>query len=118
MQALMLTLIFFIAGVNKIFNFNGVLQDFHTKISYLPKFISKIIILFVILIEIICPIIIICFFFTLHFKNFAHFAIVLLMVFTILATLLYHIPINFNQLVKFLYNISLLGGLWLLIEEI
>ena len=117
-QAIMLTLIFFVAGVNKIFNFTGVVQDFNNRLPFLPKFISQIIILGVIIIEIICPLIIVNSFNSKKIKQISHMALTILIGFTILATLLYHKPTNMSQSIKFLSNTALLGGLWLLIEQL
>lgn len=117
-QSIMITLIFFVAGVNKIFNFKGVVQDFNNRLPFLSKFISQIIILGVIIIEIICPLIIVNSFNSKKIKQISHMALTILIGFTILATLLYHNPTNMSQTIKFLSNTALLGGLWLLIEQL
>lgn len=117
-QAIMLTLIFLIAGINKIFNFNGVVEDFNNRLIFLPRFICKIIILAVIIIEIGCPSIIVYSFSSKKIKKFAHIALLMLIGFTVLVTLLYHFPSNMSQIIKFLSNTALLGGLWLLIEQL
>ena len=114
----MLTLIFFIAGINKILNFNGVVDDFNSRLVFLPKFLAQLIILAVILIEIICPVIIVYSFNYKKIKTIAYIALITLCVFTILATLLYHLHGSINQIIKFLSNTALLGGLWLLIEQL
>lgn len=117
-QAVMLTLIFFIAGINKVLNFKGVVNDFNSRLSFLPKFLAQIIILAVIVIEIVCPAIVVYYFNSNKVKSLAHIAVIILIGFTILATLLYHLPTNVSQIIKFLSNTALLGGLWLLIEQI
>lgn len=117
-QAVMLTLIFFIAGINKVLNFKGVVNDFNSRLSFLPKFLAQIIILAVIVIEIICPAIVVYSFNSNKAKSLAQVAVIILIGFTILATLLYHLPTNVSQIIKFLSNTALLGGLWLLIEQI
>jgi putative oxidoreductase len=117
-QAVMLTLIFFIAGINKVLNFKGVVNDFNSRLSFLPKFLAQIIILAVIVIEIVCPAIVVYSFNSNKVKLLARVAVVILIGFTILATLLYHLPTNVSQIIKFLSNTALLGGLWLLIEQI
>jgi len=117
-QAVMLTLIFFIAGINKVLNFKGVVNDFNSRLSFLPKFLAQIIILAVIVIEIVCPAIVVYSFNSNKVKTLAQVAVIILIGFTILATLLYHLPTNVSQIIKFLSNTALLGGLWLLIEQI
>jgi putative oxidoreductase len=117
-QAVMLTLIFFIAGINKVLNFKGVVNDFNSRLSFLPKFLAQIIILAVIVIEIVCPAIVVYSFNSNKVKLLARVAVVILIGFTILATLLYHLPTNVSQIIKFSSNTALLGGLWLLIEQI
>jgi hypothetical protein len=117
-QAVMLTLIFFIAGINKVLNFKGVVNDFNSRLSFLPKFLAQIIILAVIVIEIVCPAIVVYSFNSNKVKLLAQVAVIILIGFTILATLLYHLPTNVSQIIKFLSNTALLGGLWLLIEQI
>ena len=117
-QAVMLTLIFFIAGINKVLNFKGVVNDFNSRLAFLPKFLVQIIILAVIVIEIVCPAIVVYSFNSNKIKSLAQVAVIILIGFTILATLLYHLPTNVSQIIKFLSNTALLGGLWLLIEQI
>ena len=117
-QAVMLTLIFFIAGINKVLNFKGVVNDFNSRLAFLPKFLAQIIILAVIVIEIVCPAIVVYSFNSNKIKLLAQVAVIILIGFTILATLLYHLPTNVSQIIKFLSNTALLGGLWLLIEQI
>lgn len=117
-QAVMLTLIFFIAGINKVLNFKGVVNDFNSRLAFLPKFLAQIIILAVIVIEIVCPAIVVYSFNSNKVKLLAHIAVIILIGFTILATVLYHLPTNVSQIIKFLSNTALLGGLWLLIEQI
>ena len=117
-QAVMLTLIFFIAGINKVLNFKGVVNDFNSRLVFLPKILAQIIILAVIVIEIVCPAIVVYSFNSNKAKSLAQVAVIILIGFTILATLLYHLPTNVSQIIKFLSNTALLGGLWLLIEQI
>ena len=117
-QAVMLTLIFFIAGINKVLNFKGVVNDFNSRLAFLPKFLAQIIILAVIVIEIVCPAIVVYSFNSNKVKSLAQVAVMILIGFTILATVLYHLPTNVSQIIKFLSNTALLGGLWLLIEQI
>ena len=117
-QAVMLTLIFFIAGINKVLNFKGVVNDFNSRLAFLPKFLAQIIILAVIVIEIVCPAIVVYSFNSNKVKSLAQVAVMILLGFTILATVLYHLPTNVSQIIKFLSNTALLGGLWLLIEQI
>jgi len=111
--ATLITLMFFLSGIEKIYTFSQTTMDFSNKIS-IPLILSKIVISGVILLEIIAPIIIITYTFTGLFNLLPLFksALISLIIFTIMATIMYHNPFksskNYNT---FISHLSIIGGL-------
>ena len=111
--AVLITLIFFLSGIDKINTFSKTTIDFSNKIN-IPLIFSKLVISCVILLEIIAPIIIISYTFTGLLNLFPLFktAVISLIIFTILATIMYHNPFksskNYNT---FISHLSIIGGL-------
>lgn len=110
-----ITLLFFISGFYKIKDFIQVVKGFmnKTKVSFT---LSKIIITCVILLEIIAPLIISIYSYNYNpvLYTYTKVSLLGLIIFTILATLIYHFPpfgTNYNS---FMSNLSTLGGLLLL----
>jgi uncharacterized membrane protein YphA (DoxX/SURF4 family) len=110
-----ITLLFFLSGFNKITDFIQVVKEF-TNRTKIPFTLSKIIIIGVILLEIIAPLIISIYSYNhnplLH--TYAKLSLLGLIVFTILATFMYHFPPVGQNYYSFLSNISTVGGLLLL----
>lgn len=120
---LFLLAIFVIAGINKINGFNGTVKGFRgmlpKNLQKLPLLLFQIIIVVVILIEIVCPLLIVYMDNDNNTQlptNIRNCSLYILIGFTILATILYHNPINKNQINNFLKNLAIIGGLILLIE--
>lgn len=111
--AFLITLMFFLSGIDKIFTFSKTSIEFSNKIN-IPLILSKLVISCVILLEIIAPIIIISYTFTGLFNLLPLFksALISLIVFTIVATIMYHNPFesskNYNT---FISHLSIIGGL-------
>ena len=107
--SIFITFFFFKAGINKIKDFKKTVDGFKKKVPLLKNntFISSIIIASVVLLEIIAPLLIVFSSFTNKNKNIAKICCYGLIIFTVLATLLYH-PTNFAS------NLSVIGGLILL----
>jgi uncharacterized membrane protein YphA (DoxX/SURF4 family) len=83
--------------------------------THLPLILSKLIIIGVILLEIIAPFIISLSALTNSIKKiYTQIAILSLIVFTILATLIYHFPPYGGNYYSFMSNLSTIGGLMLL----
>jgi uncharacterized membrane protein YphA (DoxX/SURF4 family) len=116
---ILITAMFFLSGFHKLINFDKTVNNFKGKINInVNEYIYKFIITSVVLLEILAPIIIVYYYTTGKFKQFSNYAVYGLIIFTILATLLYH-PLNINDYYKsipFWANISLIGGLLLLIK--
>ncbi len=117
----LLVLMFLISGFNKIYTFDGVVEGLKQKIQYdIPIEFYKIVILVVILLEIIAPLLIINYAMTGNNKQEAYYSVIGLLLFTILATIIYHFPdfSNYKKSLPFWANISLIGGLLLLAKNI
>ncbi len=111
---ILLLLIFFLSGINKIQNFKSTVSGFKNVFfsKKLPNFIYNIIIFLVIVLEILAPIIIIYNSQTNDLSQLAHYSSISLAIFTILATYLYHNPITQKgQYYYFMKNLSIIGGL-------
>lgn len=117
----LLVIMFIISGINKVFNFNGTGIGLKEKLNYnIPDYIYNLIIVIVILLEIIAPLIVIYYITTKKYREWAYYSVIALVIFTILATLLYHFPdfSNYKRSLAFWANVSLLGGLLLLAKNI
>ena len=111
--------IFVFSGINKILNFNSNVDSLSKKFNYIkniPHIIFTIIIIIAIIIVIGAPIIILCNNFNYIGNDIARYAVVSLLIFTVIATLLYHLPTDDGQMIHFLKNLSLIGGLLLYYE--
>lgn len=113
----LLLLMFFLAGINKISNFNSTVSSFKSKffMKNLPNIFYTLIIVSVIILEIVAPIIImidISGYYPLQALSF--FSTIGLAIFTILATLMYHPPTAPKEKINFMKNMSITGGLILL----
>ena len=113
-----ITLLFFISGFHKIKDFMNVVKGFMSKTA-LPLLLAKLIISGVILLEIAAPLIIALYSYNANPKLYTYTKLSLLglIVFTILATLLYHFPPFGTNYYSFMSNLSTLGGLLLLYQH-
>ena len=113
-----ITLLFFISGFHKIKDFMNVVKGFMSKTA-LPLSLDKLIISGVILLEIAAPLIIALYSYNANPKLYTYTKLSLLglIVFTILATLLYHFPPFGTNYYSFMSNLSTLGGLLLLYQH-
>jgi uncharacterized membrane protein YphA (DoxX/SURF4 family) len=113
--SIFITILFFLSGFHKIKDFINVTKGFIKK-THLPFTLGKVIIALVILLEIIAPFIITVYSYNYNplLLPYARLSIIGLIIFTILATLLYHFPPNKGNYYSFMSNISTIGGLMLL----
>ena len=113
-----ITLLFFISGFHKIKDFMNVVKGFMTKTA-LPLSLAKLIISGVILLEIVAPLIIALYSYNANpnLYTYTKLSLLGLIVFTILATLLYHFPPFGTNYYSFMSNLSTLGGLLLLYQH-
>ena len=111
--AILITLMFFLSGIEKIYTFSKTTMDFSNKTN-IPLTLSKLVISGVILLEIIAPIIIISYTFTGLFNLLPFFktALISLIVFTIVASIMYHNPFKSSKnYYEFITHLSIIGGL-------
>lgn len=113
-----LNTMFFVAGIDKFFNFDKVVKGLQQRIQFpLPSLILQFMIVCAILIEIVAPIIILksSLHRTKESDRLAAYASMSLIVFTILATLIYHFPpFTSAKYYPFMSNLSTVGGLSLM----
>ena len=111
--AVLITLMFFLSGIEKIYTFSKTSLGFANKIN-IPLTLSKLVISIVILLEIIAPIIITSYTFTGLFNLLPLFkaAVLSLIVFTVAATMMYHNPFKSSKnYYTFISHLSIIGGL-------
>lgn len=120
LAAILLTAMFFLSGFQKIITYTKTVDNFKEKMNInVNTEIYHLVILLVILLEILAPVIIVYHCITGEYTAYSNYAIVSLIIFTILATLLYH-PLditNYYKSIPFWANISLIGGLLLLLKD-
>lgn len=109
-------LMFFIAGIDKIVNFNKVVNGLQKRLSFntkplLPEMLYQVMILVAILIEIIAPIVIFKASNNRKYRKYGVNACYSLIAFTILATTIYHFPPFGVKYYPFMSNITTVGGL-------
>lgn len=112
LASILITYIFFQAGINKIMDFSNTVNGLKDKVTFTKHIplLPSVIIVGVILLEIFAPLNIIYSAFTNKQKQVAKASCYALIVFTIIATLIYH-PTNFAS------NLSVIGGLILLSKK-
>ena len=111
--AILITLVFFLSGIEKIYMFSKSTMNFSKKMK-VPLTLAKIIISGVILLELIAPIIITSYTFTGLFALLSLFktALISLIAFTVAATIMYHDPFKGGEsYYAFMSNLSTIGGL-------
>lgn len=120
LAAILLTAMFFLSGFQKIITYVKTVDNLKGKMNInVNTEIYYLVILLVILLEILAPVIIVYHCITGEYTAYSNYAIVSLIIFTILATLLYH-PLditNYYKSIPFWANISLIGGLLLLLKD-
>jgi uncharacterized membrane protein YphA (DoxX/SURF4 family) len=107
---------FFVSGIDKIFSFQETVDSLTNKIPFeISSILVNLVIVFVILLEIIAPLLIIYYFISGNYKKYAYYSVISLCIFTILATILYHPPkFPYKKSLGFWANMTLVGGLLLL----
>jgi uncharacterized membrane protein YphA (DoxX/SURF4 family) len=116
LYSILLTLMYLLSGINKILAYNDVVKGFQNKVKM--KNLSNIIIAIVILLEIICPILIIKGTLNRSYKKIGRLSTYVLICFTILATYLYHFPPTNRDYYPFMSNMTAIGGLFLMSKNL
>lgn len=101
---------FFTSGVDKILNFDSTVRGFMSKVP-VSQSLARLAILAAIVIEIAAPLLIN--YGHYHNRNATALGLLSLVVFTILATLIYHFPPRGKQYYAFMSNLTTIGGLML-----
>ena len=116
--AFLITIMFFLSGIDKIKKFSGVTKSIQKNfiISTLPIWFYQLSLIFVILLEIFAPLIIVYSSVTYSLESLALYSCYALVVFTILATIMYHPPNKKKEYHYFMKNLSIVGGLLALAE--
>lgn len=114
-----LNFMFFVSGFDKLFNFTKVVNGLQKRLGNMtmPLMVYQILITGAILIEIVCPMVILYSSLIRNKKNnkMGMYASIMLIVFTITATLFYHFPPTTSvKYYPFMSNLSLVGGLSLM----
>ena len=109
---------FFVSGFDKLVNFTKVVNGLQNRLgTMMPSFLYQILIVCAIIIEIMCPLVI---FYSSLMRNkrkdkLGMYASMMLIVFTVVATLFYHFPpTTSSKYYPFMSNMSLVGGLSLM----
>ena len=110
---LLLLIMYFLSGFDKITNFDNISKGLKNKISF-PIILCKLSIILVIILEICAPVLIIYSLVYGKYTYYSYIATNMLIAFTIFATILYHFPTQPNQYYYFMKNLSIIGGLLLL----
>ena len=111
--AILITLVFFLSGFEKIYMFSKSTMNFSKKMK-IPLTLAKVVISGVILLELIAPVIITSYTFTglLALLSLFKTAVISLIAFTVAATIMYHNPLKGGEnYYAFMSNISIIGGL-------
>lgn len=114
--AVLITLMFFLSGFEKIYRFPISTAKFSKKVG-LPLALGQLIIIAVIILELTAPMIIAAYTYYQSASLVPYFKLSVgaLMAFTVLATALYHNPLKGREsYYAFMSNVSTLGGLWAL----
>ena len=111
-----IVLMYFLAGFNKISGFSGVVDGFSNKVKSiirLPKMLSQLIIIVVILLELVAPVCVVMASVNNKYKDCGVISAYALAIFTVFATLLYHFPPSGSEYYKFMSNLTSTCGLLL-----
>ena len=119
LSVLLLNFLFFMSAINKIKNFSSTVESLRNVfwIKGLPIQFFQLAIICVIILLITAPIIMLYSVFNKSFRNYAILGCYSLILFTILATLLFHFPTDPKEMINFMKNISIIGGFLALSEN-
>jgi putative oxidoreductase len=111
---ILISILFVYSGINKILNFNDTAQYFNKKVNFIDINLSKVVIVMAILILLISPILMLI---GMAKNNSLLLQIGTggLIIFTILATIIFHPITDANERNNMLKNISIIGGLALVL---
>lgn len=117
-QAFLLVILFFLSGFDKINNVSKLADGLKNKVNLNINIdLYKLAIIIVILLEIFAPIIIMYSVGYKKYYKYSYYSTIGLILFTILATFLYHFPATGKNYYSFMNHVALVGGLMLLAEK-
>lgn len=117
----LLLLMFILSGIQKMLSFTKTVESVQNKLNMsIPYWIYQIAVIIVIIIEIIAPAIVIYYSITNKMRYYAYIATLAIIIFTIVVTFVYHPPdfSNYYKSLPFWANVSLTGGLLLLVKHL
>lgn len=110
-------ILFFISGIKKLLNFNSTVKLLKLKFPIkLPFVFYQISIVGVILLLTFGSMFLIYSSFTDKFKKISCYIVILFILFTLFATLMFHPPTDKTQQIQFMKNISIIGAFLLLLS--
>jgi hypothetical protein len=111
----LVTLLFLLSGIKKRKNITGAAKYLQSKVKVNVDFsLYKLAIVGVIIVQILCPLIILYHIHSKKYKQYAKISVNLLILFSIIATLLFHYPPVGKDYNSFMSNLSTIGGLMLI----
>ena len=117
-SVLLMNLLFFMSAIHKINNFSSTVKSLQAVfwVKNLPVQFFQLSIIGVIILLITAPMVMVYSVFNKSFRNYAKLCCYALIVFTILATLLYHFPTDPSERINFMKNAGIIGGFLALSE--
>ena len=114
----LLTIMFFLSSFSKIKDYPNVVKGFkkrfEKKLFNIPNIFYNLAIVIAICIQFFCPLIILYSIYNPKYKMYGFFASIWLIIFTILATYLYHFPPSGKEYYPFISNVTTICGLSLM----
>jgi uncharacterized membrane protein YphA (DoxX/SURF4 family) len=114
----LLTIMYFLSSFSKIKNYSDVVEGFGKRFSKqlfeMPQVFYMMLLVLAILIQFFCPLIIMYSAYDKKYRNYGYYACLILIIFTIKATYLYHFPPSDKEYYPFMSNVTTIGGLSLL----
>ncbi len=105
----LISILFIVSGIHKIFSFNDTVESLKSKLP-IDKTFAQVLIILAILFVFIGPLLI-GLSIILHNSLLLKFGSLILILFVLLVTPVYHPPSESSQLINFLKNLALIGGL-------
>ena len=111
----LLTIMFFLSSFSKIKNYQEVVKGFgkkfDNKLFNMPQVFYMMSIIIAICIQFFCPLIIMYSIYDKKYSIYGSIACLIIALFTILATYLYHFPPSGKEYYPFMSNVTTIGGL-------
>jgi uncharacterized membrane protein YphA (DoxX/SURF4 family) len=112
-ETLLVLSLFLYSGIQKLNNIDKTIKLLQSKINGLPDLLANLLVYCAILIEVVATLIILYSSFKDSKNKYARLSIISLIIFTVLATILFHL----NDTSDLLKNVSVMGGLILLYSK-